>query len=179
MHLLERSLADYGLHCAVPYMDEEIRACWGHTANKNWNHAPHHASLDRDYVLIIIVSTSQGLVSCSGNVYEIGHLLMTVWPRIWNVMSAGESSSTRYLVLGGPQCYLLSPCFILRNLRIKWNPQGEGVKPTERKNDKDRVCFALRQIRPLKMIHQCISQFVQLMSIWVVSSLGLLWIKLP
>lgn len=36
MHLLERSFADYGLHCAVPYVDEEIRACWEHIANKNW-----------------------------------------------------------------------------------------------------------------------------------------------
>ena len=36
MHLLERSLADYGLHCAMPYVDEEIRDCWEHTANKNW-----------------------------------------------------------------------------------------------------------------------------------------------
>ena len=101
MHLLERSLADYGLYCAMPYMDEEIRACWEHTANKNWVQA-HVCLTPQDscspplfpgqgLCLNIFVSTSQGLVSCSGNVYEIGHLLMTVWPRIWNVMSAGES----------------------------------------------------------------------------------------
>lgn len=189
MHLLERSFADYGLHCAMPYVDEEIRDCWEHTANKNWVQA--HVLLTPQESCSPPLFPGQGLCLNYLCIYLSGSSIMFRkclwnWTSLddcvtqnlecdvcWGKLADGESWC---LVLGGPQCPLLPPCFILRNLRIKWNPQ-EGVKPTERRND--RVCFALRQIRPLKMTHQCISQFVQLMSIWVVSNLGPLWINLP
>lgn len=185
MHLLERSLADYGLYCAMPYMDEEIRACWEHTANKNWVQA--HVFLTSQDSCSPPLFPGQGLCFNYLRIYLSGSSIMfrkCLWN--WTPLDDCVTQNLECDVCWGKLAGIWYsavhsvPCSFLASLSGTWESHEipkERVSGPLKEEMKKTVCFA--HIRPLKMIHHCIPQFVQLMSIWVVFSLKPLWIKLP